>query len=389
MRADRASPFRALCGAVARACGVPGAPAQPGAGDWDELARLAARHNVVGLLRRSGVVAAAPGAVRTALAAREQRTAMHALYLLAVQRRVLAALEEAGIRAIVLKGAALSAEAHGDPTARDPRDVDLLVAQRDVRPAIETLLARGLEWHGWRRPDDPDRGAPGPAALDELDRLPLLRDVKLVSGPLHVEVHWRLFENRRLMAVDPAWLAAPRLVSIQGGEVPTLPLQAHLAYVLVHGTNHLWSLMKWLADVPALVVRHPALARPEALAAFDNDRAIAAGLLVAEAAFGPFLPDDARTWARGVRGTRVLVRASLAALSAPDDRPKVVGPRELPTEVARRLAIRGDAAHRREELRLLLLTAGRAHAVPDPGAAELATAPLRWARRLVRRRLST
>jgi len=46
-----------------------------------------------------------------------------------------------------------------------------------------------------------------------------------------------------------------------------------------------------------------------------------------------------------------------------------------------RLAVRPDARYRREEVRQLLLEAGRSHEVADPGFTELAAAPLRWTRR--------
>jgi hypothetical protein len=386
----RTSPaLQAVGAAVASACGVPEPRQPPGAIDWDEFVRLVDRHQVATLVARSGWLteAGAPEAALSAIGTRARSWALESLQLLALQRDVLAALAAAGLDALVLKGPALAVDAYGDPSARTPGDLDLLVDPGDLPRAVRALEAIGLGWYGWRRPEDPDRPSLGPEAIERLTHHPLLRDVALQRDGVRVEIHWRLFENPRLMPVNPDWLRAPRRVDVQGTTVPTLPLDAHWQYALVHGSWHLWARMKWLADVAAFARRQPALAEPAALAAAPAGyrRSLATGLRVAEAAFGPFLTADSRAWASGVRGTRVLVRRSLNTLAAEHDRARVISVRALPGEVAGRLAMRSDTRYRLGELRLLLLSAGRAQSVEDPGMAELVGGPLRWVRRSVRR----
>ena len=349
--------------------------------------RLAGRHRVAGLAHRSGWLdrLGAPEATRVKLAEHARRDSFEALRVLALHREVLGLL--GGIDALVLKGPAVAMDAPGDPTARAPGDVDLLLDRRAIPGAVRVLRDAGFEWYGWRPPEDPDRAAAGPGAIDRLEHLPMLRDVTLEKQGLKVELHWRLFPNAALLPVDARWLAEPRVLEHHGGALPTLPLDAQWTYALVHGTNHLWSILKWLADVPALGLRHPELAERPALAALatGHRRSVATGLIVAEAVFGPFLLADSRAWAASVRGTRVLVGRSLAAVTAPRDRPRRVTPRDLAGEVAARLALRADARYRLEELRQLLLSAGRAHAREDPGLGELAAGPVRWAARNARR----
>jgi hypothetical protein len=378
--------LRALSSAVAAGCGIERGPAPVGGVDDRELAALATRHRVAGLAYRGARVL--PSSARAALRPLAQREAVLSLHVAAVQQRVLASLHEARVDVVVLKGLPLAAQAYGDPGARAPGDVDVLVRGAQAEAAVDALLDAGFAFYGWRRPDDPDRPAPGRAAVGRLERLPMLRDVKLVRDGVLVEVHWRLFDNPRLMPVDPSWLDAPHDVAVHGAATPTLDPAVHLAYVLVHGSPHLWSQLKWVADVAALATTHPAAARPHALRAASpgNERSLATGLRVAEAAFGPFLPPETRAWAQAVPGTGLIVRRALGALKAPDDRPKVVTPRTLVAEAATRLMLRTDAPYRRDELRLLLLAAGRAHHVEDPGPRELASGPARWARRAVRRR---
>ena len=378
-----------LSGAVAAACGHPSPRAPHGAVDWDEVLALAARHHVVGQLDASGWARAhgAPEDVRERIAGRVRAQTFFTLLAASTHRTVLGALRAAGVAPLVLKGAVLAREAYARPEARMATDIDLLVPADGVGRAVTALQAEGFEWVGWRRPEDLDREQPGPAHLDRMADLPLLRDVTLRRDGVRVEIHWRLFENRRLMPVEERWFAEPRVLLLDGLEVATLPLADHWAYANVHGTRHLWSLMKWAADVAALAVRHPELVDPAALdrVGAGPRRSVATGLLVAEATFGPFLDPAARAWVQGVRGTQILRRRSLGALRAPQDRPKTVTPLALAGEIAPRLAARGDTAFRLEELRLLLLVAGRAQGVENPGFAELAGGPLRWVRRTARR----
>jgi hypothetical protein len=381
--------LRGVSAAVAAACGVPDPPAPAGELDWDAFVRLVDRHQVGTLVHRSGWLdrAAAPESVRDALGRRARADALRWLRLAGLQRDVLRALAAAEVDAVVLKGATTALDAHGDPGARSPGDVDVLVRRESVPTAVRALRSAGLDWYGWRPPEDPDRRPVGPDAVGRLSHLPMLRDVTLQRDGIQVEVHWRLFPNTRLMPVDPDWLARPRRLRMHEIEVPALPLAAQWLYVLVHGSNHLWSRMKWLADVAALAARHPQLVDPGALSAAGAGyrRPLATGLLVAEATFGRLLPAETRAWALGVGGTGLLVARSVSALRGEHDLPRRVTARAMPGEVMGRLALRRDVRYRLDELRLLLLSAGRAQGVEDPGLAELASGPLRWVGRTARR----
>jgi putative nucleotidyltransferase-like protein len=381
--------FQALSAAVASACGV-AEPRPPSSSvDWAEFTRLVDRHSVAPLVQRSKWLdrSGAPSEVREAVGHRARQHALLSLRVQALQREVIEVLRAAGAQALVLKGVALAVDGYDDPSIRAPGDIDLLVGPESVHRAIGALRLAGLEWYGWRRPEDPDRPPVGPEAIERLPQYPMLRDVTLTRAGIHVEIHWRLFANARLLPVDSGWLERPRYIRVQSAEVPTLPLDAQWLHVLVHGSNHLWSLMKWLADVPALALRHPQLIHRATLRRVDDAyrRSLATGLLVAEAVFGCFLPRESRAWASGTRGTRMLVRKSLSALTADHDPPKLIRPRAVPGVVIGRLALRADARYRLEELRLLLLSAGRAQGVPDPGLVDLAAGPFRWTRRTARR----
>jgi hypothetical protein len=328
---------------------------------------------------------AAPPETRAAVADRARRSAINSLQMLALLREVLDAFAEEQVDAVVLKGAPIAFDAYGGLGGRSHGDLDVLVSPEALPRAVRVLRAMGLAWEGVPEPADPDRPPVGPGELDRPLALPLLRDVTLTRGGLRVELHWRLFANPRLMPVDPAWLQEPRRVERDGVTLPALPRAAEWLYVLLHGANHLWSRMKWLADVPVLALRRPDLARRHALQQCGYNRAVAASLIVAETTFGQFLPADSRAWAHCVRGTSRLVRRSMETLGADHDPPKRVSPRELPRYVSGRMALSGDPRYRLEEARLMLLSAGRAQSVERPGMAALVTGPLSWAGRSLRR----
>jgi Uncharacterised nucleotidyltransferase len=385
------SAFEAVAAAVSSACGISEPPPRlSGPPDWSDFLTAVDRHQVAALVLRSGWLDehAVPGEVREALRKRARSEAIRSMRQRALQQEVLEALTGAGIAAVVLKGIPLAIDAYGDPALRASRDIDILVAEQSVPAAARVLRSAGLDWYGWRRPKDADRPQAGPPALERISRLPMLRDVTLVREGTYVEVHWRMFRNARLMPVEPVWLASPRHVDFQGARIPALPLDVEWLHLAVHGTGHLWAQLKWLADIPAMTLRHPELIRSEALtrAGAGSRRALAAGLIVAEAVLGRFLSSESRAWASNVRGTALLVRRSLRAISAADDPPKWISPRALPSEVATRLSLSGDIRYRLEESKLLLLSAGRAEAVETPGLGELVEGPLRWIRRSARRR---
>lgn len=93
--------------------------------------------------------------------------------------RCLAALEDAGVRAVALKGPLMSEELHGAAGLRQSDDLDLLVSPHEVGAALAALAPLG--WRS-RRPD----GSSLHHRLDHATGLP--------SVELHWRVHW--YENR-------------------------------------------------------------------------------------------------------------------------------------------------------------------------------------------------
>jgi hypothetical protein len=128
------------------------------------------------------------------------------VFLQAIAERVIAKLGDYGICCTVLKGPALSEALYGDLGRRSSSDIDLLVAQEQLRDAVDVV--RGLGYHV---PTD---------YVDECG-LPLLHFAlahergQLPPVELHWRIHWyeRIFARERLLAprgdCSDAWRPAP------------------------------------------------------------------------------------------------------------------------------------------------------------------------------------
>jgi len=118
--------------------------------DWDALLSDAEQHGLETLLlahvRESGVEL--PAAVETRLKVRYLQHAHAAAVRARVLAGVLDAFEDAGIPALLLKGAALAHLVYPSPVLRPMRDVDLLVPERDADRAWRCLQDRGFERSG-------------------------------------------------------------------------------------------------------------------------------------------------------------------------------------------------------------------------------------------------
>jgi Uncharacterised nucleotidyltransferase len=100
---------------------------------------------------------------------------------------VLASLEQAGIRALGLKGSILARQLYDDPGARTVGDIDVLVAADDLKGAIETVTQMG-----WRHERHFSRDS----------HLPVLHETLARDGLPRVEIHCRVHWYETHFAAD-------------------------------------------------------------------------------------------------------------------------------------------------------------------------------------------
>lgn len=152
------------------------------------------------------------------------------------------AFTDAGIRTMLLKGAALTLLYYKDPGLRPMTDIDLLVHRNQLNQSIELL--RGL---GWRSK------YPLPHALVPFEHASEFRDSYNQSLDLHWHVLW---EGRQGLGDDDFW---KKSIPIAINDVPTNSLASadHLLHVCVHGAK--WNdtpTLRWVADA-LMITRSP------------------------------------------------------------------------------------------------------------------------------------
>ncbi|HEX6909048.1 MAG TPA: nucleotidyltransferase family protein [Longimicrobium sp.] len=256
--------------------------------DWDAFLALAERNRLLPLAHRAlAELAGVPETVRSRLRSAYAVNARHALSLAGELRRLMDALDAAGIPALAYKGPALAVRAYGHLALRTCSDLDLLVAPDDEPAAGAVLRAQGY--------------------VSALDFSPAQDAAfRRVDGdyPYHhprtgglVELHGRVSSTRFVADLPTAGLMArARPVPIGGGDVPA-PADDDLFLALcLHGAKHRWARIEWLACASALAVR--ANLDPSAVvhrsSGMGARRTVLLALLLARDALGLALPASVR-----------------------------------------------------------------------------------------------
>ena len=245
-----------------------------------------------------------------------------------VSLAVLAGLEQAGIRALGLKGSILARQLYDDPGARMVRDIDILVDAADLGAAIETV-----ERMGWRHERRPDRAS----------RLPVLHETLWRDEMPRVELHWRVHWYETQFAADALARARPPATHQPLALAPADGLAALLLFYARDGFYGLrlaadaaawWDRRCAEADlrrqVGAIAARYPALAAPLQVAGILLHRQV--GLPVGGAPGSPRrrLVAELATPFPDLEPAQILANASLVdLLLAPSGQRWVAVAREL------------------------------------------------------------
>ncbi|MDB4946860.1 MAG: hypothetical protein JWP97_6394 [Labilithrix sp.] len=207
----------------------------------EELLATAERHGVAGvaheLLEARGVV---PPALRDELALRRvARELDHAAHI-GTLRRIDAALFEARIDAVVLKGPLFAERFYASPAARATSDIDLLVAERELDLATTALRAAGYmasadPHEAWWRAEHHH------IHLESPDGLPL-------------ELHFHAYRGfGGILRSEP--LIARGVVASRPpmSALRVLTAEDELVYLAVHAAAHRFVRLGWLYDLVLLV----------------------------------------------------------------------------------------------------------------------------------------
>jgi len=279
--------------------------------DWPLFLRVVRRHRIEGLAFQAFTTEPRqiPSVAYAALQAAAERQANKSLVYAAETIRVCRLLHAADIPVACLKGASLSMLAFGNLGLRHGRDIDLLVSPDNALRADEVLSATSY-----------DLEMPiGPHTLTQKGHWIRQRkhfEYRARNKGIPLELHWRLFDNPRFFTTEiesSTWMEVPILgkSSLQTLSTPNL-----LLYLCVHGANHMWFRLKWLADVQALLRQ----SGPEAIQQLEEDakdhgceRAVGQALGLTRLLYGLPAAEFRLSRSAAVPG---LVRSALRAMTA-------------------------------------------------------------------------
>jgi hypothetical protein len=261
--------------------------------DWDRLQSLANYHGLIPLLYRHIVAGsvkadAIPETTLTDLKNKAEAAARRNLTLSADLIRLLRSLEEAGIRAVPLKGPVLANLVYGSISLRKILDIDLLVDEGNFRRSIELLETLGYR-HMYTAPRFPE--------VNDL-LLRTTHDLALVSpsGRRSVEIHHQFlpasgFARQGLKSI---W-ARLQPSSFMGVPIQVLSTEDLLVYLCEHGAHHTWSRLEWLCGIAEILRQGLVKDWDKVLQCaieFRSLRRTIAGLQLASELLGAPLPAD-------------------------------------------------------------------------------------------------
>ena len=253
--------------------------------DWSRVLVLAEEHGVLGHVAkrlRDLDVDLVPGEIRKTLLERHRAQVFSTLRMTAELFRLLNIFAASDIPALVVKGPVLAMQAYGDPTIRSYGDLDLLVRQRDIRRATESLEAKGYQ-------------AAVPLSAIDAGRIPGQYLFSKPEASLLVELHndltLRYFPRRLIL---DKLFERHILVQLDDHKAPALPVEDHLVYICVHGATHFWGRLSWISDVAALATRQVDIDWQKAMNAAKEmgaERLLHTGLRLASDLLQARLPD--------------------------------------------------------------------------------------------------
>jgi hypothetical protein len=250
MTTDRRSPFdeglpRTLRFLIAAAAGK-GAhrELEMSAADWEALPAAAHRHGLAALLADAVADADAPAAVRERAASAARDRAVAGLQGMAEAIRAVDALRAAGIRAVSLKGPALSRWLYGTVGFRRFADLDILVAPTDVAPAY-----KALEHHGYHLPTGMTVKTAA-AIYRGLGAWPLAHGERYP-----IDLHFRL-GHKSFASPLSAGTVINSGIETGGARGAPIPSPTHAALLLLaHASKHLWCTLEMLLGIARLMAR--------------------------------------------------------------------------------------------------------------------------------------
>jgi hypothetical protein len=217
--------------------------------EWLELQQAAAIHRIGPLVfetldrLRAGVV---PAAIREVLRLESTLNAYEAMRSASEIRRVTRKFAATGIELTQLKGISLSQRLFGNPNVRHVGDIDLLTPSSDAPNQIALLSELGYHLEAPKARLTPRR-------TESFMRFWKGFTFADAETGAEIDLHWRLFNNRRhganRLILDAEYVS----VTVFGVPMKTFCPRDAFVYIAAHGSSDGWTYLKSLADVAAFL----------------------------------------------------------------------------------------------------------------------------------------
>ena len=166
----------------------------------------------------------------------------HSMLLHNEVQQALNILQEARIKVVVLKGAALAETVYKNIALRPMADIDLLIFKKDLNKAKQALFEIGFRKIEYRSLRDISNEHPFH-----------LRFIKESSGyPIIIELHWDIAENPVNVEITEVMQRAVR-ANIGGIGAYVMCPDDLLLYLCWHTANHRFPRLIWLCDVAQVI----------------------------------------------------------------------------------------------------------------------------------------
>lgn len=279
--------------------------------DWRAFLRLVRSHRLNPHVARSlGSLEELPNPVREAVRTMGRRAAQRSLAASAEAQRIRAALADAGIRSLTIKGPALAEWLYGDPAGRMFVDLDILVDRSRIGHGIE--IVRGLGYG-----PQPGLHMLSPAEVEVAADAFAAHDATFWHPErlVRLELHWTPFGE-----------AGYRVINRELSDELARPAPARragvlAAHVLMHGALHGYRRLGWLmdADGMARVLDDGAWAEIIRIAVEDRmPNSVLVGPFLAHRLLGASVPAPLERWLVEREGDMRRL-AELAAFTTPNN----------------------------------------------------------------------
>jgi hypothetical protein len=283
--------------------------------NWTALLGLAEAHGVTQVLAAAAQKLTneiVPADIRAELADRQRAQLFFTLRISAELFRLAERCAAQNIAVAVVKGPALAVQAYGDAAMRNYGDLDLLVRHADIARATQLMIDAGYQ-------------PQIPLSAIAAGKIPGQYTFRQPEAQLLVEMH-----NDRTMRYYPQPLQIEKIferrvkVQIDGRDIPVPAIEDHLVLICIHGAKHFWERLMWVADVAALIARHPELRWEQAAQAAEDVGAgtmLHGGLLLAAQVLQAPLPAGVLARAKNDGAARRMTKQVLQWLPEAGENP--------------------------------------------------------------------